>query len=265
MDKVFEELDKIIKPKPSLGFEISNDPATVYDSKLGGIPYFPKNEDYPISSVNGEPLSLLAQINFSSIPNIEGFPKEGILQIFIANDEMYGVDFDDNKTQKDFRVIYHKDIKPETELMDSFPEGVNSNELPIEKPYKLIPKVAKLMSANIHHPDFEEEFIKVYNKVNNMAIDEFWSLEDSESSKVYEHDREMCWIGGFPVFAQYDPREGKDFTDYDTLLFELDSLWDNENNIRIMWGDSGTGTFFISSEKLRNLDFSDIFYSWDCC
>ena len=33
----------------------------------------------------------------------------------------------------------------------------------------------------------------------------------------------------------------------------------------MMWGDSGTGTFFISSEKLRNLDFSDIFYSWDCC
>ena len=85
MDKVFEELDKIIKPKPSLGFEISNDPATVYDSKLGGMPYFPKNEDYPISSVNGEPLSLLVQINFSSIPNIEGFPKEGILQIFITN------------------------------------------------------------------------------------------------------------------------------------------------------------------------------------
>lgn len=46
MDKIFEELDKVIRPKSSLWFEISNDTATVSDSKLGDMPYFPKNENY---------------------------------------------------------------------------------------------------------------------------------------------------------------------------------------------------------------------------
>ncbi|MFR6587725.1 MAG: DUF1963 domain-containing protein [Ruminococcus sp.] len=32
----------------------------------------------------------------------------------------------------------------------------------------------------------------------------------------------------------------------------------------IMWGDSGICNFFIHSEALRNCDFSEVLYNWDC-
>jgi len=31
-----------------------------------------------------------------------------------------------------------------------------------------------------------------------------------------------------------------------------------------MWGDCGVGNFFINIEDLKNLDFSDVLYNWDC-
>ena len=60
---------------------------------------------------------------------------------------------------------------------------------------------------------------------------------------------------GYPYFTQEDPREGL----YKTLLFQMDS--DNG----ILWGDAGVGNFFIDLEKLKQRDFSDVFYTWDCC
>ncbi|ETJ18863.1 hypothetical protein Q604_UNBC18576G0001, partial [human gut metagenome] len=30
------------------------------------------------------------------------------------------------------------------------------------------------------------------------------------------------------------------------------------------WGDGGVCNFFINKDKLKNLDFSDVLYNWDC-
>ena len=32
----------------------------------------------------------------------------------------------------------------------------------------------------------------------------------------------------------------------------------------IMWGDMGIANFFINKEDLSKLDFSNVFYNWDC-
>jgi uncharacterized protein YwqG len=32
----------------------------------------------------------------------------------------------------------------------------------------------------------------------------------------------------------------------------------------MQWGDMGVANFFINSEKLKQKDFSDILYTWDC-
>ena len=31
-----------------------------------------------------------------------------------------------------------------------------------------------------------------------------------------------------------------------------------------MSGEGGVGGFFLNGEKLKNRDFSDVFYTWDC-
>ena len=39
---------------------------------------------------------------------------------------------------------------------------------------------------------------------------------------------------------------------------------DDYENGYIMWGDCGGCNFFINKDKLKNLDFSDVLYNWDC-
>jgi uncharacterized protein YwqG len=45
------------------------------------------------------------------------------------------------------------------------------------------------------------------------------------------------------------------------LLFQMDT----DDEVGIMWGDSGVANFFIIEEDLKNKDFSRVLYNWDCC
>ena len=70
---------------------------------------------------------------------------------------------------------------------------------------------------------------------------------------------------GFPAFTQSDPRDCIENADrFDTLLLQIDSGTIDDSH-EIMWGDSGICNFFIHSEALRNCDFSEVLYNWDCC
>lgn len=68
-------------------------------------------------------------------------------------------------------------------------------------------------------------------------------------------------IGGYPHFAQDDPR-CFNYDEKEILLFQLDS--DEVEDVNLMWGDAGVANFFISREDLKNGVFSDVLYSWDC-
>ncbi|WP_262916905.1 YwqG family protein [Chryseobacterium aahli] len=53
----------------------------IHSSKFLGRPYLPIGMEYPKDKEN-KPMVLWAQINFSDIPILEGYPKHGILQFF---------------------------------------------------------------------------------------------------------------------------------------------------------------------------------------
>ena len=81
--KLLAKLDELCPPKPMLRLKPRRAKTTVFDSKIGGAPYFPKNMEYPTvreGSGKGKPLYLLAQLNFGTLPKIEGFPGEGSLR-----------------------------------------------------------------------------------------------------------------------------------------------------------------------------------------
>ncbi|WP_430522137.1 DUF1963 domain-containing protein [Pseudoalteromonas luteoviolacea] len=46
------------------------------------------------------------------------------------------------------------------------------------------------------------------------------------------------------------------------ILSQLNSEFDNDFNI--MWSGAGAGNFFIEPAKLKALDFSRVWYNWDC-
>ena len=67
------------------------------DYKVFGQPYFPENMPYATNE-QGEPLKLLAQLNFEQMPSFEYFPPKGLLQFYVnPYDDVSGVDFDDRK------------------------------------------------------------------------------------------------------------------------------------------------------------------------
>ncbi len=81
----------------------------LWESKVGGQPYLPKNAAWPCAP-DGKELFFLAQINFAEVPQLAPFPTSGIVQFFINNDDLYGMDFDDGENPDTFRVLFHADV-----------------------------------------------------------------------------------------------------------------------------------------------------------
>jgi len=257
-----EVLDSNKLPSLKIHLISGQKPTLPWQSKFGGNPYWPIGESYPVDE-NGSPLYFLAQINFSEISEkLRGYPKQGLLQFFIAVDEdlcLVVDEFigDDNSLKtylqnpKNFKVVYHKDI--------------------INDPEKL--------SINNRILDLEDSFLGGESLIAFELIDDIASpldyrfkeitkaLDSSDDAMDYAYDsvdRQPCHkIGGFASFTQTDPRTFVSKEPEWLLLFQMDS--DDNEYINIMWGDSGIANFFIREKDLQNLDFTKVWYNWDCC
>lgn len=270
ISKTLEETDKLLKPQETVWFNITKEPVGLYDSKIGGIPYFPKNMEYPTNK-NGEPLILLAQLNFNNIPQIKNFPSTGILQFYIEPGDSYGF-FSENG----FKVIYHKDIIQDREQLAIYDYKAKKFDMPFKEAYKLTVNKKTEMVVDIYTEKFDDIFVEKFNEHlkdldenEKELFNEIRSYNDLDDDTIEDlcqrNNRMKAHIGGYPLFTQYDPRDNKHNTiDYTILLFELDSIYNKDSNIDIMWGDCGIGNFFIKEDDLKNLDFSNVLYNWDC-
>lgn len=289
IEKALQKLDSEFPPKPILRFKPVKGKGGLFDSKLGGTPYFPKDMEYP-KGTDGDykdrPLRLLAQLNFEQLPHIENFPEKGILQIFIAceNDAVYGFDIrtsEDQIKQNGFRVVYHENIITDTSKLmtdEDIPYSEFSedeDDFPIK--HEFILKAEKPEKCLVRFDDFkaEERFPYYYNEDAEEIEDVINTVHDIEYETlktIYDRNsEEICFIGGYPTFTQNDPRKYvDDFNKFNTVLFELCSMEGNEmnkwggHNYDIIWGDVGTGCFLISAEALKKLDFSNVLYIYDC-
>lgn len=257
--------------KKCIEFKLKDEKAGLMGNKIGGMPFIPKRGTYPVSTISGEKLHLLIQLNFETIQNIENYPQTGILQIFIEATDCYGLDFDNPQKQSSWRIIYHTDISDpmsEDEILVLMPEISEDNyELPFEKSgkeYKLEGKESE-MPITINSFNFDS----IYNKYcNDILDDEFknkswYSLTEEVSNRLNDElYGEGTRIGGYPGFTQSDPREG--ILENYMLLLQIDSEG-NDKEWFLMWGDSGIANFFIDPDDLKKCDFSKVYYNWDCC
>ena len=228
-------------------------PEHPWSSKFGGLPYWPKSMSYPESDC-GFKLILLAQLNFSELPELEGFPKKGLLQFFILDDGLYGADFSKPAEEviaasSGYRVVYHSEIiEDESALETKLPVASQTKMFPLSEQYSLTGSLEKeLPSATDYR--FEQ------------AASNPMEYEKEVTEYIYDHFISAgSKIGGYANFTQQDPRHGS--KDEWLLLFQMDS--EVIGNSHIMWGDMGIGSFFIKKEALEMKDFSKVWYSWDC-
>ncbi len=257
-DKIKDSFTKYIRVKTNY---VQIDPGLT-KSKFGGVPFLLDASAYP-KAKNGRDLILIAQLNFAEIPHLEDFPSDGILQFFIADDELYGLNFEHQNVQDGFRVIYHPANVVDTN------KAITNYPWPKPKEYFIFDNSValgnsafeltfELAEAPISPVDFrfegflEESIWDMPKDVSNW----YWALADTNSHK----------IGGYSFFTQDDPRIfEKKYRPYTTQLLEMNSEYDPTNKkAEIMWGDMGVANFLIKPENLKNLDFSDVMYTWDC-
>lgn len=257
-------LRKELEPTQKLYLKITpsfSNKMTVWESKFGGEPYFPKGLEYP-KSPEGKPLILLAQINFSETLLLDNFPKEGILQFYIDSyHDLYGVDDEDLSNQSHFRVIYFDKIDLDKKnLITDF------SFLPsMDDPDMILPFIGSFAltfeqkSEPISGYDYRlEEMIESLVDNSKEDLDYYDLVEDYADL----YDGEEHKLGGYPFFTQDDPR--LDF-DENIEAYELLFQMISDEDVDIMWGDAGVGNFFIQPSALKKLDFSRVIYSYDCC
>lgn len=266
-------------------------PFSLTDSHLGGVPYLPHGQAYPMGA-DGQTLWLCAQINFAQMPPMDGFPREGILQFFLSDwhyDGGFGLYSEDFAalTQHQWRILYHPSIDEtvtleacQAKMPCSWEEASDLWRTPTE-PLRMefLPVTQEGIS------DSENLFRTLFAKALSTRLPgadpedylpyALWG-ETPEEEAILRTLRAQCniggcKIGGSPRYEQDDPREysqesGKALEEWDTLLFQLD-----DDTFTFPAGDEidldlngGTLNFLIRSEDLRRRDFSQVLAQWSC-
>lgn len=244
-----KQIESSVKPFIRI-FAKADEDLSLTQSKFGGTPYLPHGHEYPSGS-SGNPLFLLAQINFAEVPKLDHFPEKGILQIYTADDGMYGLDLDDPFDQANYRVIFFEDVDEEQAQQDI--------ELPVYDNFPVL---------NSHSLRFEIQHTPVSPK--DQAFDECFGMPAFEFFDRFGDDKVEVRrayarlaqgnghkLGGYAHFTQEDPRLVQEFEE-SKLLLQIDS--DHKD---ILWGDEGVANFFIHPEDLKDLEFSEVLYNWD--
>ncbi|MBB4807856.1 uncharacterized protein YwqG [Chryseobacterium defluvii] len=217
---------------------------TFTQSKFLGKPYLPITSEYPKDEL-GNPMILLAQINFAEMPQLENYPTEGILQFFISPTEWYDM--------TDYKILFHSTIENEYQTDFSFLTEKLYEESPVYCEHTLA------FTKAIDYGGYED--LRFDMNFNGKYYYDFQEDLTDEQKEEMDHllDGTGHKIGGYAYFTQGDPRDYEKDKDEEILLLQIDT--DDE----IMFGDSGVGNLFISLKSLKEKDFGQAWFNWDCC
>lgn len=255
-----EKKEKILSTKKSyIKISLHNANGLSYKtSKVGGIPYLPKSENYPLDK-KGKYMEFLAQINFSEMPNFEDYPKTGLLQFFISF-ENWGFNDYDNPLNNDIKIIYRENLDKE-----AYSDYAFLNHIRIKENSPISKSEYRMSFSNPIEEVASSRDYRSYENVNGQ-YQHYLNFDSYDEKKAFELES-TYWkmfssaghkVGGYADFSQQDPRFFK-YQDYTELLFQLDS----DSSTNILWGDNGIANFFIKKEDLKNRNFSNILFHWD--
>ena len=276
--KFIEEFKKLENRETIKINLISETKTPLTSSNVAGWFYLPKTSTIPTTS-KGEQLMYLAQINCEELPENSIYPSKGIIQFWIfGGDYNLGSNYTKPTSDSKKRVIYYPEVEEhftEAELTEMYKPEEDKKEGELITPINDgAPFAMSFEKASQWALPNDFRFEEIFNEKLNEHIEETKAEEGFESYDIGEEESydiieeldipNHTQIGGYGHFTQEDPRMYDDFEDYTELLFQLDSEFGTDDYY-ILWGDCGVGNFFAKKEQLRNLDFAECLYSWDCC
>ena len=217
---------------------------TFTQSKFLGKPYLPDTIDYPKDKL-GNPMILLAQINFAETPHLENYPTDGILQFFISATDWYDMD--------NYKILFHPIVENEYQTDFSFLNEKLYEESPVYCEHKLA------FEKVVEYGGYEDfRFAMDFNGESYYEYQEKLTDEQkAEMDKILEGAGHK--IGGYAYFTQSAPRDYNKNQKDEILLLQIDT------DEQIMFGDSGVGNLFINPKSLKERDFDQAWFNWDCC
>lgn len=239
---------------PCVELKLVADPGDVTSSRLGGTPYLPHGTSWPRF---GDTAALfVGQFDFGAVPPLPDFPDAGLLQWFVADDDVLGVVFDDRAGSVGFEVRWYPDPTPEAASAAT----VDRPGIGLEfAPGRCLPAWSELDDATRHLDLWGRYAVSVGEDVEDVAFvyEEYVRGASSPDPSLTQGSR----IGGSATFVQDDPRGTATFAAADDpagrLLVELEDG-------PIEWGDAGIAHLFGDPAALARGDLSSVRYQWDC-
>ena len=200
-------------------------------SKFSGSPFLPEGFSYPCDS-SGNPMLMIAQLNFAEMPRLKDYPEEGILQLFVA--PLTWV------SGGDYQVIFHK---KNFGVRQSVPPKIVMSAPPVCQTCNLCftPEVEYGCPG-----DYRFDY-----KFNGL---EFWEyLEGLNHKRQHELGRlflnSVHKIGGYADILNRDPREANERLQAHLLLFQM----------RFDYGEGGKIFLFIKRSDLIAENFGNTY------
>ena len=201
----------------------------------------------------GRPMVHLIQLNFAELPPLDGFPTDGMLQVFCVGDavDCYGLTFDGERQGIDgiaLRWWSAADLRRPALAVPSAPTPFGG--APGDTPLESLEPVALAFHSAASLPGFWDACAGASERYEDVVAD------DRESKVLLPSG---CHVGGYPYFAQADPRpQHPDRAT--TLIVQLDSDQDGLFN----WGDAGSAQIFGDPAELAAGRLDSLWWDWAC-
>jgi uncharacterized protein YwqG len=243
---------------------------SVTDSKIGGIPYWPADKEYPVDQ-QGKPMLLLMQVNCAQAGLREPLPDHGMIQWFISlNPEwMYGCRGNYDDQGAGFRIVYHDEIGDSATAAGVPTHDTVDDILTPVKCEVAIDVVIEQTAMGVSDGRFNQLFFDIVKEITGAEHTGmmWYQYLDNDDCLYFEKElgmgRPSHQILGYPHYSQDEARRSIDI--HDTLLFQLDSQFSTiDRKALVMWGDMGSGFIFINRDDLAARDFTRTYYCWDC-
>lgn len=223
------------------------------DSKYGGPYPLPAGWDEARDPSTGAPLHLLAQWNFALLPKLDGYPDDGLLQVFLAEDA-------DADLPWQIRYVPAALLAGVRAVDPQWPD--EAYNLPFTGPnvtYKLCGEpVTSAMDTT--DAGFEPLLDECLDLLGGDARDLYDEEYDEASDRMFHLlSADGHRLGGHPMFTQDDPRTWMDDGGELVMVAQINSI-----EFSMMLGDNGIGHVFMPAQALRERDFTKAEYQWDC-
>lgn len=235
-------------------------------SRIGGSPALYYGEALPSAKTTGAPLIFLFQANLAEMPKLDFLPETGLLQIFVANGDLYGCpeipsiggiyregggDFLVRHIPQDAKIEMGQrptgtEMAGEVPFSSRIPLSLTAEARPMIPPISCEEgEVASAYISSLKEALFSHDHRHIDTLHHRFAIIE----RDQMDGAAY-------WLGGHPSFIQSDVR-------HDARLAKMVPLATFTSSAPLMWGDGGTANFFVDPEKSKVGDFSEVAFTWD--